>query len=80
MSLFRYSGLTTKVRAMSGKLLDRNDFEQISSLSSVAAVIGWLKKTPSYAKILEKEDENNLHRGQAEGMVMQSLFADFSKL
>lgn len=80
MSLFRYSGLTTKVRAMSGKLLDREDFEQITSLDSVAAVIGWLKKKPSYAKILEKENENDLHRGQAEGMIMQSLFADFSKL
>lgn len=80
MSLFRYSGLTTKVRAMSGKLLDSEDFEQISSLGSVPEVIGWLKKTPSYAKILEKENENDLHRGQAEGIVMQSLFADFSKL
>ena len=48
MSLFRYSGLTTKVRAMSGKLLTRQDFDQISSLQSVPEVIGWLKKKPIF--------------------------------
>lgn len=80
MSLFRYSGLATKVKAMSGKLLKEEDFDQIGSLDSVPAVIGWLKKKPSYARILEKEDENNLHRGQAEGLIMQSLLSDFSKL
>ncbi len=33
MSLFRYSGLTTKVRAMSGALLSKEDFDQISTLA-----------------------------------------------
>lgn len=80
MSLFRYSGLTTKVRAMSGKLLDREDFEQLASLDSVPLVLAWLKKKPSYSGILGKENENDLHRGQAEGIIMQSLFSDFSKL
>ena len=43
MSLFRYSGLATKVRAMSGKLAEDEDFDQIGSLDSVPAVIAWLK-------------------------------------
>ena len=80
MSLFRYSGLATKVRAMSGKLLKEEDFDQIGSQGSVPAVIAWLKRKPSYAQILGKEDENSLHRGQAEGLIMQSLLADFTKL
>ena len=80
MSLFRYSGLSAKVRAMSGKLLTQEDFLRLSSLSSVPEVIAYLKKKPSYAAILEKEDERNLHRGQAEGLIMQSLFTDFARL
>ena len=80
MSLFRYSGLATKVRAMCGKLLKDEDFDQIGSLDSVPAVIAWLKRKPSYAQILGKEDENSLHRGQAEGLIMQSLLSDFRKL
>ena len=45
MSLFRYSGLTTKVRAMSGALLSKEDFDQISTLGNVPEVVVWLKKT-----------------------------------
>ena len=65
MSLFRYSGLTTKVRAMSGALLSKEDFDQISTLGNVPEVVAWLKKKPSYGKVLGNENENTMHRGQA---------------
>ena len=58
MSLFRYSGLTTKVRAMSGALLSKEDFDQISTLGNVPEVVAWLKKKPSYGKVLGNENEN----------------------
>lgn len=80
MSLFRYSGLTAKVRAMSGKLLTQEDFLRLGSMANVPEVIAYLKKKPSYEALLEKEDERNLHRGQAEGLIMQSLFVDFARL
>ncbi|HJC57046.1 MAG TPA: V-type ATPase subunit [Candidatus Eisenbergiella intestinipullorum] len=80
MSLFRYSGLSAKVRAMSGKLLTQEDFLRLGSMTGVPEVIAYLKKKPSYAALLEKEDERNLHRGQAEGLIMQSLFVDFARL
>ncbi len=80
MSLFRYSGLSAKVRAMSGKLLTQEDFRQLGSVSGVPEVIAYLKKKPSYARLLEKEDERSLHRGRAEGLIMQGLFRDFSRL
>ena len=80
MSLFRYSGLSAKVRAMSGKLLSQEDFLRLGSMSGVPEVIAYLKKKPSYEAVLEKEDERSLHRGQAEGLIMQSLFVDFSRL
>ncbi|MDO4293882.1 MAG: V-type ATPase subunit [Eubacteriales bacterium] len=80
MSLFRYSGLTTKVRAMSGKLLDREDFDQLCSLGSVPEVVGWLKKKPSYAKVFANENENSMHRGRAEGLMRRSVYSDFSRL
>ena len=69
MSLFRYSGLTTKVRAMSGALLSKEDFDQISTLGNVPEVVAWLKKKPSYGKVLGNENENTMHRGQAEGRI-----------
>lgn len=77
MSLFRYSGLTTKVRAMSGALLSKEDFDQISTLGNVPEVVAWLKKKPSYGKVLGNENENTMHRGQAEGRIKRSFYADF---
>ena len=80
MSLFRYSGLTTKVRAMSGAHLSIEDFDQTSTLGNVPEVVAWLKKKPSYGKVLGNENENTMHRGQAEGRIKRSSYADFSKL
>ena len=52
MSLFRYSGLSTKVRAMSGKLLTQEDYQQLGRLFSVPEVIAFLKTKPSSAQLL----------------------------
>ena len=67
MSLFRYSGLTTKVRAMSGALLSKEDFDQISTLGNVPEVVAWLKKKPSYGKVLGNENENTMQDRRREG-------------
>lgn len=80
MGLFRYSGLTAKVRAMSGKLLTPEQFQEMSSLRNVTEVFAYLKKQPVYENLLEKEDENNLHRGKVEAIIKRSLFQDFAKL
>ena len=65
MSLFRYSGLTTKVRAMSGALLSKEDFDQISTLGNVPEVVAWLKKKPSYGKVLGNEySRSKLYDGE----------------
>lgn len=44
MSLFRYSGLSTKVKAMKGRLLSPEQFREMSDLHSVPEVLSYLKK------------------------------------
>jgi V/A-type H+-transporting ATPase subunit C len=80
MSLFRYSGLSTKVKAMRGRLLSQEQFREMSDLHSVPEVLSYLKKIPSYEKALGDRDETHLHRGAAEALVKQSLYYDFGKL
>lgn len=80
MSLFRYSGLSTKVKAMKGRLLSPEQFREMSDLHSVPEVLSYLKKMPSYEKVLADKDEAHLHRGAAEALVKQSLYYDFGKL
>ena len=73
MSLFSYSGLSTKVKAMKGRLLSPEQFREMSDLNSVPEVLSYLKKMPSYEKVLADKDEAHLHRGAAEALVKQSL-------
>lgn len=78
--LSSYSGLTTKCRAMRGKLLKPDEYRQISEMADVTEVIEYLKHRPSYAKLLNNLDSSQLHRGTIEGILNGSIYEDYSKL
>lgn len=78
--LLTYSGLTTKIRAMESRFLKDSDFREITELESVPLAVSFLKRFPSYQPIFHLEDENELHRGQIEKMLRQSVYRDFTKL
>lgn len=79
-SVFRYSGLTTKVRAMRGRLLTKAEYKYMSNMSSVADVISMLKERKSYAEIFEDKDPEFIHRGELEKLMLCSKYIDFEKL
>ena len=65
---------------MQAKLLTDDHFREIAQLRNVAEVVTYLKKLPAYAKAFETVDENTLHRGDVEKILIQSLYNDYSKL
>lgn len=79
-SVMRYSGITTKIRAMQAKLLTKMDFEQIAGMHSVPEVIEFLKGKQAYASYLERMDRALYHRGNVEKILYQSLFDDYSRI
>lgn len=79
-NLLSYSGIVTKIHAMQAKLLTDDHFREIAQLRNVAEVVTYLKKLPAYAKAFETVDENTLHRGDVEKILIQSLYNDYSKL
>ena len=79
-NVMAYSGITTKVRAMSAKLLTEKDFEQIAGLRSVPEAIEYLKGKPAYAPYVNKMDVSLYHRGNVEKILYQSLFDDYSRI
>ena len=79
-SVFRYSGLTTKVRAMRGRLLTKEEYKIMSNMSSVAEVINMLKERKSYMDIFEGKDPEYIHRGELEKLMLCSKYIDFEKL
>lgn len=76
----KYSGIVTKIRAMSSKLLSPNDFVNISHSTHVIEVAHYLKKHPAYADTFSDFSEQMLHRGDIEKLLVQSLYSDYSKL
>lgn len=80
MSLLSYSGVTTKVRAMSGKLLKDHDYRLLCSSSSVQEYVNELKQFRSYEMMFAHVNVENLHRGDIEKLLTKSVFADFSRI
>lgn len=79
-NLLAYSGIVTKIRAMEAKLLKPEQFEEIAGLGNVLEVVSYLKEHSSYADVLETLDEEKLHRGNIEKVLIQSLYHDYTKI
>ena len=75
-----YSGITTKVRAMSAKLLTAEDYDTIAGLGTVTEAIEYLKDKTAYAPYVNRMDISLYHRGNVEKILYQSLFDDYSRL
>lgn len=74
-----YSSVNTKARALFGKLLTREDYEELAGKKSVTDVAVYLKKKTGYAGLLSDINENTVHRGELEKLFSTSLYKDFFK-
>ena len=79
-NLLQYSGIVTKLRAMEARLLDKENFEEIAALHSVPEVVSYLKENSSYVYVLNDLDEERLHRGDIEKILIGQLFYEYSKI
>ncbi|RGY97376.1 V-type ATPase subunit [Clostridium sp. AM58-1XD] len=78
-NLLTYSGIATKVRAMESRFITEDEFQEMASLSSVTEAQEYLKKLPAYSELLAHVDAE-LHRGEIEKLLAQSIHHDFEKL
>ena len=65
-NVMAYSGITTKVRAMSAKLLTAEDYDIIAGLGTVTEAIEYLKDKTAYAPYVNRMDISLYHRGNVE--------------
>ena len=79
-NILAYSGIVTKIRAMEAKLLTPAQFEEIANLGNVLEVVSYLKEHSAYAEVLSALDDDKLHRGNIEKVLVQSLYHDYSKI
>ena len=79
-NLLAYSGIVTKIRAMESKLLKPEQFTEIANLGNVPEIVDYLKKNTAYAEVLLSLDEAQIHRGNIEKVMIQSLYHDYTKI
>jgi V/A-type H+-transporting ATPase subunit C len=75
-----YSGINTKVKAMTPKIISNDDFQKIANLETVVDFIAFLKKHPGYHNLFEKYDEREIHRGEAERIFINGLYLDYTSI
>ncbi len=79
-NILEYSGIVTKIRAMEAKLLSPEQFTQIAGMGSVPEIAEYLKKNTAYADVLNSLAQDQIHRGNIEKLLTQSLYHDYTKL
>ncbi len=79
-NLRSYSGITTKSKAKQGKLLKKEDYEELLSQPSVRDFVLFIKSQEAYRPFFETFNENIVHRGQIEKVLKHSLFESYESL
>lgn len=78
--LLSYSGLSTKIRAMQSKLLTDQEYHELAEITTVPLAVSYLKQKPAYSQIWSSLDENDLHRGAIEKLLINSVYNDFARI
>ncbi len=74
------SALNTKIHAMSGQTLHKEDYDALKRLRSVSEVAAYLKENTRYAKALQDVIPAIVHRGRLENALKEQLVSDVEAL
>jgi V/A-type H+-transporting ATPase subunit C len=80
LSSLSSNAVLSKARAMYGRCLTKQDYQNLLSCQNVGEVAFYLKTNTAYNKTLAGINENEIHRGQLESKLKQKLFEDYASL
>lgn len=78
--LFSLNACSAKAKAMYGKRLRKEDYEQLLRKTNVQEVAAYLKNESEYASVLSDVHEKSIHRGQLEALLKRDSFLRRKKL
>ena len=74
------NAILSKARAMYGKRLTKENYNDLLNCQTVGEVASYLKSRTVYGKCLAGINESEVHRGQLEVALRQKLFDDYASL
>lgn len=78
--LLAYSGVATKLRAISSRLFTREEYLELGGSRNVTEALNYLRQHPAYEQVFAGYEGAELHREQIEGILDQSIGIDFQKI
>jgi len=75
-SVLKYGAVNTKVKALQGKMLKKNQYAQLMECSNYHEALKYLKENTSYGEVLLNHDIERLHRGQLE-LILKKHYANY---
>ncbi|MDO4454597.1 MAG: V-type ATPase subunit [Eubacteriales bacterium] len=78
--LLAYSGTATKIRAMHSHLFTNKEYEELAQISTVPEALVYIRQHPGYTNVFYGKDESELHRGEIERMLTNSIYIAFQKI
>ena len=73
-------GIIAKAKAIYGKRLTTEDYNNLLHRSNVSGVVEYLKDTRRYRSTFANVNENQIHRGQVEQLIAKDMFELYIKL
>lgn len=80
LNVIKYGAVSSKTRAMYGRLLDMDDYRELIHKKTVSDIVSYLKHNTHFKAVLSDVDENEIHRGSLENILKQDLVNDYIKL
>lgn len=77
---FSSNAILAKSRAMFGKRLTEQNYNELLNCKSVSDVAAYLKNRTSYNDIFEGINTSNIHRGQLEALLVKHVFNKYEVL
>lgn len=78
--LLGYSGIATKIKAMSSKLFTMEDYEKLSECTDISDIVAYLKGNMAYDHVLGSENEEHIRRYNLEKYIRDTILYDYNKI
>ncbi|BBJ27397.1 V-type ATPase subunit [Athalassotoga saccharophila] len=76
----KYGGISAKLYALSGNLLNEDDYKNLLNQKSVPDIVRYLQSTRMYADTLGNINADQVHRRDLENLLAEDLLKDMKKI
>lgn len=79
-SVKTFAAINTKIRALEGRLLTKEDYNKLISMKSISDIAKYLKDNTAYSKVLKDINISNIHTEQLELLLKKYIVKQYEKL